>query len=1188
MSFKYGWILPLILLVIASSRALAKEAVLVGAQGSVEVQAPGSRDWTVGILEASLESGTRIKTGTGSGAVVLLPNGEQLKIDALTSITINKNFRNGSEGSSLDLQEGKVWSRVNKLKGSDSSFEIITPTAVCGVRGTSLVMQVDADGGGILTVVDGLVDFSNELGSVSVGASQQSSVSPGQAPTPPKVVDTKHWVEWTLDIRAMGGGIEPSYFGESPEELRMRIKSVSDSDDSPQSWLEIAKINFDQKHYEESKAEFESLLDDNDVIWDAMYGLGLVELSRGGPAAAISEFENLLWSIDDFSAACEACDEDENNYYRAMARAGLGLSYLKSDDVENAEFNFEQAIELSPDDPLALTGLAEAHIRKSETEKAAERLDEALDEAPCFYQALERRSAVFMALNRPEDALEDALEATRCAPYEASAYGTLSRIRFFRNEYEEAREAAEEAVALDQYNPQAHEIFSRLYILDDNLRAAASEALLTLTFDEMNPYANDDLALVYYLYKKYDGAIYFWEKAIEASPDFTIAKIRLAHLYNELEETALAKKAEAIARDVVDADENNPDGWRELARALELQRQYDEAEQSLFRALEIDSQDPAVLDRLAVFYTARHKMDLALDYAIKAVTIQPSNPEYQFDLGRAYEAVDSLDAAASAYLTAITLNPDYDQARYQLGIIYGGQGKYRDALVEMHTAALETPRVISLSEYRGPSRIYGVLGSDEKRYVEGVHTGSRNGYKLNYRLVGTAMEANGHLGGNGDSDSNAGSLLVGYQKNSDSSVTLYADFSREEEGVPLAYTELVENGIFKRDKFQAKRIDLSYKRKVRPAIDMKLRIGNGRTKSREVWDLDAMDTSGVDTTDIDYREYEIGFDVDSGERLTYSLGAFQNRSRPDIRNLYNYTDFIYDDGSGAFVFTPATTIEKFTAFFNQKNMYAKMRYVSGGDEDLYINAGIERSEHNYGGTNTATQIGFDYNMKKRAWLRFTRKEIYTLNYFPRYQPRDGWMSLQDSYVLAPSTETVNYELDYEVRLRDGAFLKINGWLRKSAQLDYSSDCGGDCGMPDTQYKSRGYSAEYEKQASRKTNYFVAVSHNRTEDDTPGSVDYSYVMPYTATDNYSAGIQYFPSSSVTLKLLHNRNGRQYASSDESLEIPAYETTTFQLRYDPTIDRSYMLTIRNLFDEEYENPYKYRQPGRTWELGAIRWF
>lgn len=1201
-------------------------ATIVGITGEVEYSVDGGATWTEAGVKQQLPPGASVRTGAGSGAALLLAGGATMKLNEDSTFSVS----DGPGGSAGELEEGDLWAL---METGGEEITVNTPSAVVAVRGTEFALSVDSGRSSTLTVVEGNTTFSNQHGSVRVGSSQQSTAAPGSAPSPPKVVDPKNWIEWTLDIRAMGGAVEFRFNNAPNGELagrRGELESSTRAGDYA-ARLELARIYHDLGEYGYAEDEFISCMENEDTLWDAVFGLGMTLLSQGDVEGAMAEFDDMQWSVgkylDDMMAIekekrrryieeqqrlqqelvmsgrtisgkkgikqrkpkvyLEPVDEDslppivvdtpETDGARANAHLGMGLALLRRNDAKKAAAEFKSALKLKPGLAMAHTGAAEAAIRQGDLKEASGHLDRALELDPENHQALIRVAAVRLAANRLDEALEYALEAVGSAPAKAAALGVLARVRFYRMEYERARTAAQKAVESDPYSPAAREVLARILIMEEKYRQAAAEALTSLALDENNPFANDDLAMIYYLYRKYDGAIRRWKKAIEAAPNYSAAKVHLARLYNDLEETQKAVEAEKLARDVIKSETRNADAYSELGRALEIQRKYEDAKTAYEKALDIEPKHAKTLGRTASFYVHRHRMDLALEFAIRAVTVQPDNPENHFILGRAYEAVDNLDGAESAYLDALALDPEYELARYQLGIVYTGQGKTYEALHEMHTAALLKPRIVTLAEYRGASRIYATKGSNDRRNIEGVHTGDARDYRYNYRFVLTDRETDGHRRINGWSESTGGSALVGYQKNLDSSLTLYADFTRESEGRPGPDTGGRANDPDDYSNFRAARIDLSCMKRYTPDFSLTFRGGNSRNNSFEI---DSNNDSFMqETYEDDFKnridEFEIRGDVQYNDRTSFVFGGFQADSEPELRTVYRYYDFFDEDFKSVYDYDNET--------YTQRNAYAEINYRSGHRVDYM--AGAENVFHDYLGSEVMKKYGIDYRIDSRSRLRYINKQSYKLSFTSRYQPREGWMYRHGTDMAGTAgAESRQRELNYETRLPRGDFLKISAFDIKNWLHSVSGGVESVTAIQETS----GLRAEYERLLSRKANIFVAVANKRTRDATTGSATFGNLVPYERRSQYTAGLYYFPSSDTTLKIIYDRYGKGYSDFANIEELDPIQLTRLQLRYDPRIDLSYMLTIYNLFDREHEFTKDYPEDNRSYDLSVIHWF
>jgi len=202
--------MPLLTLVVAVAlmcpghvTAIPVGATLSTVTGDVQVMMPGS-SWQPGSANMLLPSGTMVKTGAKSSAVIKWSAENVMKLTPFTNFTIKDidiDPRTKTVSSNMDLFVGKVKAKAEKLRNPNSEFTITTPTAVAGVRGTVFDLENTADNTTNITTHEGAVDVSAKGQTVSVPAGQQASVAPGAPPSDPKPIseDKKNSCEMDED-----------------------------------------------------------------------------------------------------------------------------------------------------------------------------------------------------------------------------------------------------------------------------------------------------------------------------------------------------------------------------------------------------------------------------------------------------------------------------------------------------------------------------------------------------------------------------------------------------------------------------------------------------------------------------------------------------------------------------------------------------------------------------------------------------------------------------------------------------------------------------------------------------------------------------------------------------------------------------------------------------------------------------
>jgi exonuclease VII small subunit len=104
--------------------------------------------------------GSRLRTGDDGQATLRFEDGTQVKVRAKTEVLVRP--RPKDEASGVVLFFGRVWSKVVKSVGGETSFEVESANAVAGVRGTEFEVGVADDGATRVIVSEGTVAVAGE------------------------------------------------------------------------------------------------------------------------------------------------------------------------------------------------------------------------------------------------------------------------------------------------------------------------------------------------------------------------------------------------------------------------------------------------------------------------------------------------------------------------------------------------------------------------------------------------------------------------------------------------------------------------------------------------------------------------------------------------------------------------------------------------------------------------------------------------------------------------------------------------------------------------------------------------------------------------------------------------------------------------------------------------------------------
>lgn len=147
----WGWMLGLAVVFSALTAHAeepleARQTTVREVHGEVLTRSPGG-EWQPAEKGMILNEKDEIRTGEGATAQVALDDGKVGQVDIREKSyfrihTLKQSRESGDRTTLLDLAIGKVLVHAKKLKGN-SKFEVRTPTATTGVRGTVFEVAVE-------------------------------------------------------------------------------------------------------------------------------------------------------------------------------------------------------------------------------------------------------------------------------------------------------------------------------------------------------------------------------------------------------------------------------------------------------------------------------------------------------------------------------------------------------------------------------------------------------------------------------------------------------------------------------------------------------------------------------------------------------------------------------------------------------------------------------------------------------------------------------------------------------------------------------------------------------------------------------------------------------------------------------------------------------------------------------------
>jgi len=162
-------------------------------KGAAWTTAPGQEE-AKAVQGSVAAPGTKIRTGNDGQVEIAFDNGSLLKLQPSSSLVLSAAKRQKPKNS-IVLFFGRVWSKVTK--SDETSYEVNTPNAVCGVRGTEFETGVADDGSARVRVTSGTVAVQgDEASAASVTAGQEVAATDDGVAKPATAEEQAKWEAW--------------------------------------------------------------------------------------------------------------------------------------------------------------------------------------------------------------------------------------------------------------------------------------------------------------------------------------------------------------------------------------------------------------------------------------------------------------------------------------------------------------------------------------------------------------------------------------------------------------------------------------------------------------------------------------------------------------------------------------------------------------------------------------------------------------------------------------------------------------------------------------------------------------------------------------------------------------------------------------------------------------------------------
>jgi len=198
---------------VATEAAAENVGTVAAVRGAADIGRGGA--WTAAAVGTPVQLGDALRTGADGEMRVVFRDDSVVDLSTNSQLVVDEQVFDPSAGrfsSLIKLIGGKARALVSDYyKTSGASYEVETPTAVAGVRGTSFIVAYNADSDSTEVIgIHGQIQvrsLSERIGeTVYVSAQETTTVVRDQAPSAPQPMDEQRFRYETEGMQALSVG----------------------------------------------------------------------------------------------------------------------------------------------------------------------------------------------------------------------------------------------------------------------------------------------------------------------------------------------------------------------------------------------------------------------------------------------------------------------------------------------------------------------------------------------------------------------------------------------------------------------------------------------------------------------------------------------------------------------------------------------------------------------------------------------------------------------------------------------------------------------------------------------------------------------------------------------------------------------------------------------------------------------
>jgi tetratricopeptide (TPR) repeat protein len=403
-------------------------------------------------------------------------------------------------------------------------------------------------------------------------------------------------------------------------------------------------------------------------------GLATVYMNRGTAYSVGGDYDR---AIQDYNQSLQLNPNDADAYYNR------GYAYGAKGQDEQALNDFDQALKLKPDHALVFQIRGNIYLRQGDYPRALHDFDELVRLAPNDPISFDYRGNAYDAKGDFDHALQDLDQAVKLGPKNAGLLLDRGLVYVHKRDFDRAIQDDDQAVRLNPNFAPAFDHRGYAYYRKGDLDRAIHDFDEAIRLDPKDVDAFDDRANAYDDKGDFDKAMKDYAEGIRQDPGDPVIFIDrgLAYLRKGEVDKAIADYNEALRL--------NPNSYMatmDRGDAYVQKGDYDQAVLDYGQALRLspDSADPLI--SMGYAYVQKGDYDRAIEDLNQAIRIDPKSAEALANRGDAYLGKKQFEQAIQDYNQALVLNPKNAGALSDRSQAYTGVVQYAAAVSDLVAA----------------------------------------------------------------------------------------------------------------------------------------------------------------------------------------------------------------------------------------------------------------------------------------------------------------------------------------------------------------------------------------------------------------------------------------------------------------------------------------------------------------------